>query len=169
VRYRSTRSLEIRLSDTPTPETAHGISWLIGIYGFELRESLTDTTAGTYLDPFDATQNLDSSSVRIKRIRSRNGAVYGQLDGNFSERARWSVGLRGERHTSDYHDTTTNLDAPTTANSFGPSDNLWGGQASIDYTVADGQHVYALICPRLQGERLQLEPRTAGQPTAIRS
>jgi len=158
LRHRSTRSLEIRLSDTPTPQTAHGISWLFGVYAFELRESLTDTSAATYVDPFDATQNSDSLSVVSSRYRSRNGAVYGQLDGNFSERARWSVGLRGERHTSSYNDSTTNLDAPTTANNFGPADNLWGGQASIDYTVADGQHVYALIARGYKASGFNLSP-----------
>jgi iron complex outermembrane recepter protein len=158
LRHRSTRSLEVRLSDTPTPQTAHGISWLFGVYAFELRESLTDTSAATYVDPFDATQNSDSLSVVSSRYRSRNGAVYGQLDGNFSERARWSVGLRGERHTSSYNDTTTNLDAPTTANNFGPADNLWGGQASIDYTVADGQHVYALIARGYKASGFNLSP-----------
>jgi outer membrane receptor protein involved in Fe transport len=145
VRHRSTRSLEFRLGDGTGNETAHGLSWLIGVYAFELRESLTDTMAGLYLDPFDATQNTDSLTVADSDYRSRNGAVYAQLDGDFSDRARWSVGLRGERHTSRYDDTTTNLDAPTTANDFGPADNLWGGQASIDYRIADGQHVYALI------------------------
>jgi len=158
LRHRSTRSLEIRLSDTPTPQTAHGISWLFGVYAFELRESLTDTSAATYVDPFDATQNSDSLSVVSSRYRSRNGAVYGQLDGNFSDRARWSVGLRGERHTSSYNDSTTNLDAPTTANNFGPADNLWGGQASIDYTVADGQHVYALIARGYKASGFNLSP-----------
>jgi iron complex outermembrane recepter protein len=158
LRHRSTRSLEIRLSDTPTPQTAHGISWLFGLYAFELRESLTDTSAAIYVDPFDATQNSDSLSVVSSRYRSRNGAVYGQLDGNFSERARWSVGLRGERHTSSYNDSTTNLDAPTTANNFGPADNLWGGQASVDYTVADGQHVYALIARGYKASGFNLSP-----------
>jgi iron complex outermembrane receptor protein len=158
LRHRSTRSLEIRLSDTPTPQTAQGISWLFGLYAFELRESLTDTSAAIYLDPFDATQNSDSLSVVSSRYRSRNGAVYGQLDGNFSERARWSVGLRGERHTSSYNDSTTNLDAPTTTNNFGPADNLWGGQASIDYTVADGQHVYALIARGYKASGFNLSP-----------
>jgi iron complex outermembrane receptor protein len=158
LRHRSTRSLEIRLSDSPTPQTAHGISWLFGVYAFELRESLTDTSAATYVDPFDATQNSGSLSVVSSRYRSRNGAAYGQLDGNFSERARWSVGLRGERHTSSYNDSTTNLDAPTTANNFGPADNLWGGQASIDYTVADGQHVYALIARGYKASGFNLSP-----------
>jgi outer membrane receptor protein involved in Fe transport len=145
VRYRSTRSLEFRLGNGTGPETAHGLTWLVGVYAFELRESLTDTQAGLYVDPFDATQNTDSLAVVDSDYRSRSGAVYGQLDGDFSERLRWSFGLRGERHTSRYNDTTSNLDAPTTANHFGPADNLWGGQASLDYRIADGQHVYALI------------------------
>ncbi len=158
VRHRSTRSLEMRLGNPETKESAHGLSWLVGVYAFELRESLTDTTAGTYIDPFDSTQNLDSLSVISSQYRSRNVAVYGQLDGNFSERARWSLGVRGERHTSRYNDTTTNLDAPTTANNFGPADNLWGGQASIDYKIADGQHVYALIARGYKASGFNLSP-----------
>ena len=140
-RHRITESLETRIGDTPE----HGFSWLFGVYAFELRESLTDTSAGIYLDPFDATQNTNSLTVISSDYKSQNGALYGQLDGDFSSRARWSVGLRGERHTSSYRDTTTNLDAPTTANNFGPANNLWGGHASLDYTVSDGQHVYALV------------------------
>jgi iron complex outermembrane receptor protein len=158
VRHRSTRSLEFRLGDTQAQESAHGISWLVGVYAFELRESLTDTTAGTYVDPFDATQNSDSLSVISSEYRSRNGAVYGQLDGDLSKRARWSVGVRGERHTSRYSDTTTNLDAPTMANNFGPADNLWGGHASLDYRIADGQHVYALIARGYKASGFNLSP-----------
>jgi iron complex outermembrane receptor protein len=141
IRHRSTRSLEVRLGDSPT----HGLSWLFGVYAFELRESLSDTSAGIYLDPFDATQNSDSLTVVSSQYRSRSGALYGQLDGDLGSRTRWSVGLRGERHTTRYGDTTTNLDAPTTANNFGPADDLWGGHASLDTQIADGQHVYALI------------------------
>jgi outer membrane receptor protein involved in Fe transport len=157
VRHRSTRSLEFRLGDATT-ESPHGLSWLVGVYAFELRESLTDTSAAVYIDPFDATQNSDSLTVVSSDYRSRNGALYGQLEGDLGERARWSVGLRGERHTSLYNDTTTNLDAPTTANHFGPADNLWGGQASLDYTVADGQHVYALIARGYKASGFNLSP-----------
>ena len=53
--------------------------------------------------------------------------------------------MRGERRTTHYDDSTTNLDAPTTANDFDPENNLWGGHVSIDYTVAQGQQLYALI------------------------
>jgi iron complex outermembrane recepter protein len=158
MRHRSTRSVEFRLSDAPAGGSDRGFSWLVGVYAFELRETLTDTSAGTYIDPFDATQNTDSYSVISSGYRSRNGAVYGQLDGDLGDRARWSLGLRGERHTSSYHDTTTNLDAPTTANNFGPSDNLWGGHASVDFAVADGQHLYALIARGYKASGFNLSP-----------
>jgi outer membrane receptor protein involved in Fe transport len=163
VRRRSTRSLEFRLSDgpaggSPPGGSSHGFSWLFGVYAFELRESLNDTSTGIYVDPFDATQNLSTLSVISSGYRSRNGAVYGQLDGDLSERARWSLGLRAERHTASYHDTTTNLDAPTTANNFGPTDNLWGGHASVDYAIADGQHVYALIARGYKASGFNLSP-----------
>jgi iron complex outermembrane receptor protein len=147
-RHRSTRSLEFRLGDAasePAPGSASGFSWLFGIYAFELRESLTDTSAGLYLDPFDATQNSDTLTVISSAYTSRNAALYAQLDGDLATLARWSVGLRGERHTSNYNDITTNLDAPTTSNNFNPAENLWGGHVSLDAQVAEGQHLYALI------------------------
>jgi iron complex outermembrane receptor protein len=141
IRHRSTRSLEARLGSTP----AHGLSWLFGVYAFELREGLGDTNAGNYIDPFDATQNSATLTVTSSQYRSRSGALYGQLDGDLGSRTRWSIGLRGERRTTHYEDLTTNLDAPSTANDFGPANNLWGGHASLDCAIADGQHAYALV------------------------
>jgi iron complex outermembrane receptor protein len=151
VRYRSTRSLEFRLGDTP----AHGFSWLVGVYAFELRESLTDTSDGIYTDPSDPNDpavDANGSIVISSGYTSRSGALYGQLDGDINERLRWSIGLRGERHTSRYDDSTTTIDdvrpppeSGVTSNHFNPSDDLWGGHASLDYSIADGQHIYALI------------------------
>ena len=141
VRHRSTRSLELRLADTPE----HGLAWLFGVYGFQLREGLSDTSAGLYEDPFDPTQNSQSLQVVQSQYHALNSALYGQLDGDVGRRARWSIGLRGERRTTHYDDSTTNLDAPTTRNSFDPENNLWGGHASLDYTIAPGQRIYALI------------------------
>jgi iron complex outermembrane receptor protein len=157
VRHRSTRSLEMRLGNPATQEPPPGFSWLVGLYAFELRESLTDTSAGTYIDPFDPTQNSASRTIVSSAYRSRNGAVYAQLDGDVGA-ARWSVGLRGERHTSRYDDNTTNLDAPTTTNNFGPADDLWGAQASIGYRIADGQHLYALVARGYKASGFNLSP-----------
>lgn len=154
IRHRSTRSLELRLGNTP----AHGLSWLIGAYAFELREKLRDTSAGKYADPFDPNQDFSSLNVVSSRYWSRSGAIYGQLDGDLGSRTRWSVGLRGERRTSHYDESTTSEDAPTTMNDFGPANNLWGGQVSLDTRVADGQHVYVLISRGYKAGGFNLSP-----------
>ena len=148
IRHRSTRSLELRLGNAPK----QGVSWVVGAYAFELREGLSDTSAGIYADPFDATQNSTSLSVVSSQYHSRSGAVYGQLDGDWGPRTRWSLGVRGERHTTHYDDTTTNLDAPTTAN------DLWGAHASLDTAITDGQHVYALISRGYKAGGFNLSP-----------
>jgi iron complex outermembrane receptor protein len=154
VRHRSTRSFEMRLADSP----AHGLSWLFGVYAFELREGLSDTSAGVYVDPFDATQGSASLTVVSSQYHSRSSALYGQLDGDLGGRTRWSFGLRGERHTTHYDDATTNLDAPATANNFGPSYDLWGGHASLDTRISEGQHVYALISRGYKAGGFNLSP-----------
>ncbi len=59
---------------------------------------------------------------------------------------------------ADYNDITTNLDAPTTMNHFQPAENLWGGHASIDYRIADGQYVYALISRGYKAGGFNLSP-----------
>jgi outer membrane receptor for ferric coprogen and ferric-rhodotorulic acid len=111
-------------------------------------------------------------SVVSSQYRSRSGALYGQLDGDWGARTRWSLGVRGERRTSRYNDSTTNLDAPTTANDFAPADDLWGAHVSLDTRIADGQHVYALISrgykaggfnlsPGLPPSQLQFAPESA--------
>jgi outer membrane receptor protein involved in Fe transport len=154
LRHRSTRSLEARLGSQPP----HGLSWLIGAYAFELREGLDDTSTGLYVDPFDATQDSTSLTVVSSEYRSRSGALYGELEGDLGAHTRWSVGLRGERRTSEYHDSTTNLDAPTTSNHFEPADNLWGGHVSLDTRIADGQHLYALISRGYKAGGFNLSP-----------
>jgi iron complex outermembrane recepter protein len=142
LRHRSTRSLELRLA---SPAAAHGLSWLVGAYLSELRETLTDASAGTYLDPFAPGDDSVSLSVLRSDYRARNGALYGQLDGDLGAHTRWSVGVRGERRTTGYSDSTTNLDAPTTYNVFAPADDLWGGHLSLDYALDKDQHLYALL------------------------
>ena len=134
IRHRSTRSLEVRVASTPA---SGGLAWLFGAYGRDLRERLTDTSAGTYVDPFDSTQDSVTLNILQSEYQARNTALYGQLDGDLAAHARWSIGLRGERRTASYQDSTPNT--------FGPSDELWGGHASIDYALTQSQHLYALL------------------------
>ena len=154
VRHRSSSSLEARLADTST----HGLSWLFGVYALELREDLNDTSKGLYLDPFDATQNSASLTAVQSDYRATNSAIYGELDGDLGARTRWSVGLRGERRTTHYDDVTTNPGAPALYQFFDPEDNLWGGHASLDVTVAAGKQVYALIARGFKAGGFNLSP-----------
>ncbi len=72
----------LRLADTPE----HGFAWLFGVYGFQLREGLSDTSAGLYEDPFDPTQNSQSLQVVQSQYHALNSALYGQLDGDLGPR-----------------------------------------------------------------------------------
>ena len=154
IRHRSTRSLEMRLADT----AEHGFSWLFGVYAFQLREGLDDTSPGLYVDPFDPSQDSTSLTVVRSQYHALNSALYGELDGDLGARTRWSVGLRGERRTTHYDDSTANLDTPTTYNHFDPENNLWGGHVSLDYTIAKGQQIYALISRGYKAGGFNLSP-----------
>jgi iron complex outermembrane receptor protein len=159
VRHRSTRSLELRLADN----AQHGFSWLFGVYALQLKEGLDDTSTGLYVDPFDATQNSDTDQVVRSSYRATNSAVYGQLAGDLGARTRWSIGLRGERRTTHYDDSTTNLGEATTYNNYDPENNLWGGHVSLDYNIAKGQQIYALGSRGYKAGGFNLSP---GLPTS---
>ena len=135
-RARSSRSLELRLSEALGPR----LSWLVGVYAFELREAFGDINTGLYIDPTNSLNNTNNLSAINSQYRSRNGAVFGQLDGEIN-RLRWSAGLRAERRTALYDD----LSNDGFANEFRPADNLWGGHFSLDQSIAQQQHIYALV------------------------
>jgi hypothetical protein len=90
--------------------------------------------------------------------RATNSAVYGQLAGDLGARTRWSLGLRGERRTTHYDDSTTNLDEATTYNNYDPENNLWGGHLSLDYNIAKGQQIYALVSRGYKAGGFNLSP-----------
>ena len=140
-RSRRTASAELRLGN----DAEHGIGWLVGAYAAQLRESLDDTSLGNSYDPVNGAYALDT--VVTSGYRARNFALFGVLDGDLGERLRWSVGLRGERHTASYQDLTLDRtqDPPAESpppNDFHPADSLWGGHASLDYRLGPGATLY---------------------------
>ena len=141
-RDRSTQSIEIRLG------TSHerGLDWLVGWYALRLKESLNDTSAGIYQsDPADPATASVTDTVVTSRYRSQNMALFGELDGAVTERLHWSLGLRGERRTASYRDLTTNPGEADASNDFNPTDNLWGGHASLTFAASDAQSLYMLV------------------------
>jgi outer membrane receptor protein involved in Fe transport len=147
LRHRSADSLELRVASTAAP---HGPGWLVGAYASQLHETLTDASAGLYIDPFDPGADSQGLAILQSRYQARSGALYGQLDGDLGERTRWSLGLRGERRTTRYSDNTPNF--------FGPANNLWGGHASLDYALGRDQHLYALLARGYKAGGFNLSP-----------
>jgi iron complex outermembrane recepter protein len=141
-RDRTTKSVELRVgSERPT-----GFGWLVGAYANQLNESLNDTSLGAYDDVAYGTGLSQTNTVIDSAYRARNGALFGELDGDLTSNLRWSIGLRGERWTADYRGTTTDFIGGTvTPAALTPSNNLWGGQVSFTYKLDTNQALYTEV------------------------
>jgi len=133
-RSRTTHSLEARLGTN----AAHGLNWLIGLYGLQLHESLNEDSAGVFFDPaFGGEVPPLESTLTSSHFQSRTGAVFGQLDGELGVLWHWTVGLRGERWTAQYADNS--------GFDFHPGYNLWGAAAALTRRISDQASVYATV------------------------
>jgi iron complex outermembrane recepter protein len=154
IRDRRTKSIETRLAR----ENDRGIGWIVGLYAFELTEAFDESSPGIYLDPFDPTQDSISSPITTSRYRSRNEAVFAQINGQFAARWQWSLGVRAERRSSTYADLTTDGSAEVSAHSFSPTDHLWGGNAALDYHWTDAQRFYLQVARGYKAGGFNLGP-----------
>jgi iron complex outermembrane recepter protein len=158
-RDRTTKTIELRLGT----EQSQGFGWLVGFYGNQLDERLSDLSLGDYqplgapVDPVDDQYN----DVINSGYRARNLALFGELDGDITTDLRWSLGLRGERWSATYQGTTTDFlgtntgysNAPVlptaiesvTPATLSPLNNLWGGHASLTYRLDPTQSIYATV------------------------
>jgi len=142
-RDRTTKSAEIRLGS----EAPSGFAWLVGAYANRLDESLNDTSLGAYDDVvYGGSYSSRTDTVIDSAYRARNVALFGELDGDLASNLRWSMGLRGERWTAEYRGTTTDFIGDTvTPAALSPSNNLWGGHATLTYKLAANQALYAQV------------------------
>ena len=114
-RKRRTLSQEFRVSTD---------GWLLGVYAMRLADDLATLNAGEYYDPFyDFADSLFDPLT--SRYDATNAAVFGQYDSSVGENTVLSIGLRGERRTTDYTDTA--------GLEIGPSDSLWGGDLTLNH------------------------------------
>jgi len=157
-RERSTQSLEARLGTN----TEHGLSWLVGVYAQQLHESLSEDSAGIFFDPAEGGDVPPiSSTLTSSHFQSRSGAVFGELDGELAAHWHWTVGLRGERWTARYADVILN---PDSAHDFHPSNNLWGGTASLTRELSATSNAYATVSRGYKAGGFNLsEPLLPGQ------
>jgi iron complex outermembrane receptor protein len=96
--------------------------WAAGVYTLKQDEHLHRVY--TFITP-DFT-----SAFRIQRA-----AVFGQTETHLADATNLTVGLRLERHDSDYHDVD--------GSKFEPNDNLWGGRVALSHLVRTNTMLYA--------------------------
>jgi iron complex outermembrane receptor protein len=158
-RDRTTKTLELRLGT----EANQGFGWLVGVYGNQLDESLTDLSLDDYQPlglPPDPPNDQENDLI-ASGYRARNLALFGELDGDLATDLRWSAGLRAERWSAHYQGTTTDFLGtntgytnaavlPTAVESVTPAmlrpvNNLWGGHASLTYKLDASQSIYGTV------------------------
>ena len=136
-RRRQTGSVELRLASTPQK----GFAWLFGLYAQQLRETLEESSIGNSDDPINGP--YAQHTLLGSGYRARSYALFGVLDGDFTDRLRWSIGLRGERRTASYHERAQDLLAGESLDTrFRLGDRLWGGHTSLSYRITPRETAY---------------------------
>lgn len=140
---RRARSFEVRLASDASQD-AGSIAWLIGAYTLDLDERIHEISVGDYVDPFTPEYSDSSDDHLNSRYDARNVAMFGQLDGAFSERWGWSFGLRGEQRSADYHDEGVQDGAPRVTDTD-DTERMWGGQATLHFDPQANTRLFATL------------------------
>ncbi|MDH3532807.1 MAG: TonB-dependent receptor, partial [Gammaproteobacteria bacterium] len=117
-RRRTTTSQELRLAAN---------DWLVGAYVLRLEDELVTVNQGEYYDPlFDFADSLDETFG--SQYTATNVALFGQYELQVGDSTRLSIGLRVERRTTDYDDTS-GLRAD-------PAETMAGGELTWSHDLA---------------------------------
>ena len=142
-RDRRTGSLEVRLASA-APKQQGDIAWLVGVYGLRMSEDGRDTSEGIYEDPFFPDFNGTLDEFLDSRYRSHSEAVFGQLDGLFTDRLHWSAGVRAERRKSEYQDSGV-WQGAARVSGLDSSNNMVGGQLTLSFDISKASTAYASV------------------------
>jgi len=124
-RSRRTLSQELRLASSESGRIFAGTTdWLVGLYWLDLEDELLTVNRGNYFDPgFNFADSLDDTFG--SRYEASNIAVFSELEREFGDATRLSFGLRLERRSTDYLDTS-GLQAA-------PSETMTGGELTLSH------------------------------------
>ena len=122
-RRRKTLSQELRFASIDGP-----LEWVAGLYAMRLEDKLDTLNQGEYYDPFyDFADSLNDRL--ISDFDATSVAAFGQIEKSLGKKTRMSAGLRLERRSTDYSDTT-NLSA-------NPSETMVGGELTLSHDYSD--------------------------------
>lgn len=141
VRQHQRRDLDVRLlSGDDQRLFNNSTDWVVGAYSMTRHEDLTRIY--TYLD-----------SNFISALDTRAVAVYGELTTAINDNTRVMYGVRGERWSTDYHDSNR------IANER--SENLWGGKVTLEHLYSDTHLLYASMARGYKAGGVNTDPDIA--------
>ena len=137
-RERRTTSQELRVLSKPGAIASGRGDWLAGVYVVDLEEGNDQSTTGVYEDPFcGAACSLATDTAVRSDYDATNVALFGQVSLALNERLGLTAGLRWERRSADYSDTSLNA--------FSPDDDMVGGELAFDWRLAERRSAYARV------------------------
>ena len=126
-RQHNVQSEDLRFTSRDTADSAAGSGWVVGAYMLRMQESNDE------LDTF----NGDVYTAIVSQYHATSAALYGQWERRLSRSLLLTSGLRFERRTADYRDTN--------GTAFSPTDNMLGGNLSLEYERSATTRWYATL------------------------
>ena len=124
-RDRSTGSTEFRFTSSEEGRILFDTTdWVFGFYYLGQEESLERTY--TFL-----TEDF------VSKYDTKRLAIYGETDTQLNDDWNLTLGIRGERFSADYHDSSLV--------NFSPSENLVGGRITLTYNTSTETLMYTTI------------------------
>jgi iron complex outermembrane recepter protein len=139
-RDRDTGTLELRLASAPA-QTAGSVAWLVGTYALRLLEDGDDLEAGDYAEPGYSASNLAQLAFGY---RATTLALFGQLEGRWTDKWRWASGLRLEQRRAHYRDAGAEDGVPRAAD-LAARNRMLGGQVSVTRELGVATNAYASL------------------------
>ena len=126
-RERRTYNQEVRILSKPGAIAGGKGDWLLGVYALDLEETNDHLDAGNY-------DGLILNNPVVSDYDASNVALFGQLRIALTDRLELTAGLRAERRSADYGDTS--------GNRFAPDDDMQGGELAFAWRHDDRRSTY---------------------------
>lgn len=136
-RRRRTVSQELRWTSADAGRLFNDTTaWLVGIYAARMNDDLQTRNAGDYVDPFFSfTLSVDDRFA--SDFEAMTTAVFGELDVSIGDDGTLTVGLRGERRSSDYRDSAGLV--------VSPAETMAGGELRYRHELNDDVALFASL------------------------